>query len=78
MSVWILIWLCKTKLCWKGKLLSYGYKQYYGYKQFHRYKQFILIKTDNVYKDIAEDVETRFDTSNYGLDRPLPKEKLRR
>ena len=25
--------------------------------------------------DIAEDVETRFDTSNYELDRPLPKEK---
>ena len=23
------------------------------------------IKTDNIYKDIAEDVETRFDTSNY-------------
>ena len=27
----------------------------------------IYIKTDNVYKDIAEDVETRFDTSNYEL-----------
>ena len=25
--------------------------------------------------DIAEDVETRFDTSNYELDRPLPKGK---
>ena len=24
-------------------------------------------------KDIAVDVETRFDTSNYQLDRPLPK-----
>ena len=32
---------------------------------------FILyIKTDDIYKDIAEDVETRFDISNYGLDRP--------
>ena len=29
----------------------------------------------DIYKDIAEDVETRFDTSNYELDRPLPKEK---
>ena len=28
-----------------------------------------------IYKDIAEDVETRFDTSNYELDRPLPKGK---
>ena len=30
-------------------------------------------KTDDIYKDIAEDVETGFDTSNYELDRPLPK-----
>ena len=29
-------------------------------------------KTDNISKDIAEDAETRFDTSNYELDRPLP------
>ena len=35
----------------------------------------VCIKTDDIYKDIAEDVETRFDTSNYELDRPLPKEK---
>ena len=33
------------------------------------------IKKDDVYKNIAEDVETRFDTSNYELDRPLPKGK---
>ena len=26
------------------------------------------IKTDDTYKDITEDVETRFDTSNYELD----------
>ena len=37
---------------------------------------FILyIKTNDIYKDIAEDVETRFDTSSYELDRPLPKGK---
>ena len=35
----------------------------------------VYIKTDNIYKDNAEDVETRFDTSNYELDRPLPKGK---
>ena len=35
----------------------------------------VHIKTDDIYKDIAEDVETRFDTSNYELDRPLPKGK---
>ena len=28
----------------------------------------VYIKTDDVYKNIAEDVETRFDTSNYELD----------
>ena len=35
----------------------------------------VHIKTDNIYKDIAEDVETRFGTSNFELDRPLPKGK---
>ena len=30
-------------------------------------------KADDIYKDIAEDVETRFDTSDYELNRPLPK-----
>ena len=41
----------------------------------------VNIKTDDIYKDITEDVETRFDTSNYELEfikehsieRPLPK-----
>ena len=33
----------------------------------------VYIKTDDIYKDIAEYVETRFDTSIYELDRPLPK-----
>ena len=31
------------------------------------------IKTDDIYKDITEDVESKFDTSNYELDRPFPK-----
>ena len=35
----------------------------------------VYVKIDDIYKDIAEDVETRFDISNYELDRPLPKEK---
>ena len=34
---------------------------------------FILnIKTKDFYKDIANDVEKRFDTSNYECDKPLP------
>ena len=33
------------------------------------------IKIDDIYKDTSEDVEIRFDTSNYELNRPLPKGK---
>ena len=33
------------------------------------------IKTEDFYKDIANDVEKRFDTSNYDVNRPLPKGK---
>ena len=32
----------------------------------------IYIKTEDFYEDIANDVEKRFDTSNYEIDRPLP------
>ena len=41
----------------------------------YAYSFIVYIKTDDIYKDIAEDVETRFDTSNYEFDRPLPKKK---
>ena len=34
-------------------------------------------KTGDIYKGIAEDVETRLKTSNYELDRPLSKGKIR-
>ena len=32
------------------------------------------IKTEDFYKDIATDVDKRFDTSNYEVNRPLPTE----
>ena len=35
----------------------------------------VHVKTDDIYKDIVEDVETRFDTSNFEINRPLPKGK---
>ena len=35
----------------------------------------LYTETDDIYKDIAEHVETWFDISNYELDRPLPKGK---
>ena len=33
----------------------------------------VYLKTDDIYKDMAEDVEKRFDTSNYELERSLSK-----
>ena len=35
----------------------------------------VHVKTDDIYNDIAEDVETRFDTLKFGIDRPLPEGK---
>ena len=35
----------------------------------------VHVRTDDICKDIAEDVETRFDTTNFKIDRPLPKGK---
>ena len=38
----------------------------------------VNVKTDYIYKDIAENVGTRFDTSNIELERPLPKGKYQK
>ena len=35
----------------------------------------VYIITADLYKDIAEDLETKFYTSNYELERPLPKKE---
>ena len=35
----------------------------------------VHVKADDIYKDIAEDVETKFDTSNSEIDWPLQKGK---
>ena len=35
----------------------------------------IYIKTEDFYKEIANDVEKIYDTSNYKVNRPLPKGK---
>ena len=55
----------KAKLCYMDTVLN-------GF--------IVYIKTDDIYEDITEDVETRFDTSNYELEcnsteRPIPKGK---
>ena len=36
----------------------------------------VYVKTDDFQEDIVEDIETVFDTSNYELDKPLPKGKM--
>ena len=35
----------------------------------------VYMKTNDIYNDFAEDIETRFNTSNYELDKLLPKGK---
>ena len=43
----------------------------YGYRDSF----IVYVKTDNILKGIGEDVETRFNTSNFEIDRPLPERK---
>ena len=43
----------------------------HGYRQLH----YSYTKTEDVYEDIANDAEKIFDTSNYEVNRPLPKGK---
>ena len=33
----------------------------------------VHVKTDDIYKDIAENVETKYGASNFELESPLPK-----
>ena len=35
----------------------------------------VYIKTESIYLDISKDVKTRFDNSNYEIERPLRKGK---
>ena len=76
--------LMSTPICLELSILQFSkilmYEFWYDYAK-PRYREKVklcYIDTDSfiVYKktdDIAEDVETRFDTSNYELDGPLPK-----
>ena len=54
----------KPKKRGKSKIMLHGYKYLYS-----------LHETEDINVDIAKDGETRFDTSNHELDRPLPKGK---
>ena len=49
---------------------KYGEKAKLCYMDTSRF--IIHVKTDDIYKNIAENVETRLGTSNYDIDRSLP------
>ena len=53
--------------------LEYGQKAKLCYMDTNSF--IVYIKTEDIYSDIAKDIETRFYTSNNELDRPLPKGK---
>lgn len=38
----------------------------------------VHIKAENIYAELAEDVETRYDTSNFEVDRELLKSKYKK
>ena len=58
---------------WSKKEPKYGEKAKLCYIDTDSF--IVYIKADDIYKNIAEDIETRFDNSNYELDRLLPKGK---
>ena len=47
-------------------------------RNYVKWIQTPLSSTEDIFVGIAKDVKTRFDTSNYKLDRPLPKRKSKR
>ena len=55
---------------------EYGEKVKLCYMDTDRF--IVYITTGYIYKGIAEDVETRFDISNYELERPLPRGKIKK
>ena len=57
-------WLCKAKYGGNAKLY------YVNTGSF-----IVHVKTDDIYKDIAEDVETIFDAPNVEIERPLTQGK---
>ena len=65
-NVWILVYYVKPKYGENAKLC------YMDTDSF-----IVHVKTDDIYKDIAEDVETRFDTSNFEIDHYL-KEQMKK
>ena len=63
-NVWVLVWLHQTKI-WRKRSTVFMDPDSFT----------VYLKANDIYKGITEDVENRFDTSNYKLGRPLPKWK---
>ena len=59
-----MIWLHETWIWKRTKTTLHGYHWFY-----------IIHKTEDIYVEIAKDVETKFDISDYELDKPLPRGK---
>ena len=38
----------------------------------------VKVRTDDIYKDIADDVEKIFDFSNYDVDKPMLMQKIKK
>ena len=56
-----------------SKTLMYEFWYDYMKRKYGNNVNFVMnIKTDDFYKDIADDVDKRFGTSNYEVNRPLP------
>ena len=59
-----MVWLCKTEIWWKCKLCYMDTGSFV-----------VHVKTEDIYKDIAEDNKIRLDTANFKLDRLSSKGK---
>ena len=53
-----------------------NYEEKTKYTDTNNFK--VYIKTEDIYADIVKDVETRFSSSNYELERPPPKGKTKK
>lgn len=62
MRVWV--WLSRKQVWWDGK------SSYTDTDSF-----IVHVKPEKVYSDFAGDVGSRFDTSNYKVEKLLPKDK---
>ena len=76
----------KTQILMNNSIYSVMYEFWYDYVKpkyganaklcyMNTGSLIVHVKADDIYKDIAEDVETRFETSNFEVDIPLPKGK---